>query len=110
MPFETLRNKKTQLQNNNNKKVEVVDLVMAVFNSQCTLIKGTPQRINVVKLTALFKHTLSVLFQEQQKYVFLKNMYLLHMHKEHMHCSKDTNNLGKAQVGHCPWWGEGLSL
>lgn len=32
------------------------------------------------------------------------------MHKEHMHCSKDSNNLGKAQVGHCPWWGEGLYL
>lgn len=38
---------------------------MAVFNFQYTLIKRKPQRINVVELTALLKHILSVLFQEQ---------------------------------------------
>jgi len=42
-----------------------MELVMAGCSSQYTLIKSIPERIKALKLAALFKNTLSGLFQEQ---------------------------------------------
>lgn len=73
--------------------VEIVELIMAVFNSVVI-----PPRTNAVNLTALFKGTPHV-SKSSKSTSFLKNTYLLHMRKKHIYWSKGINKLGKAQIG-----------